>query len=221
MKNLQPVEHFIGIPTRSNRLLLDHGRHNHISFPVNGPLKFNQIIKNKRRPTERAINAANNILEHVKLGSNISAIVKGKLGLGAKILKNGGVEKVFKHKFSVENREKILKASQCYISTTAGPIAGLLFITTNRIAFCSERSIKLQSPNGMSARAHYKISIPLEKIKGAIVSQNSERPSQKYIELATVDNFDFWFLGFLNYQNTYKYIIQAISLPQYFELSTH
>ncbi|XP_047320663.1 putative GEM-like protein 8 [Impatiens glandulifera] len=178
-------------------------------------LKFNHIINKNRRPIEGAINAANNILEHVKLGSNISAIVKGKLSLGTKILQNGGVGKVFKHKFNVENREKILKASQCYISTTAGPIAGLLFITTYRIAFCSERSFKLQSPNGMSARAHYKISIPLGKINGTIVSQNPERPSEKYIELATVDNFDFWFMGFLNYQNNYQCIIQAISLTPY------
>ncbi|XP_047324450.1 GEM-like protein 6 [Impatiens glandulifera] len=212
MKNLmKTVESFTKFPISSNRFLLDH----HV-----GSLKFNQIVINrKKRPTERAAHAVNSILDHVKLGSNISAIVKGKLSLGAKIVQNGGVGKVFKHKFNVENGEKILKASQCYISTTAGPIAGLLFITTNRISFCSERSIKLKSPNGMSARVHYKVSIPLGKIKGAIVSQNKEKPSQKHIELATVDNCDFWFMGFLNYQKTYTSILKAVSLPHFFQLT--
>ncbi|XP_047322904.1 GEM-like protein 6 [Impatiens glandulifera] len=207
MKNLKTVENFTGFPIiSSNRLLLDHGRQNHIYA----------VINRTKRPAEKE---ANSILEHVKLGSNITTILKGKLSLGAKIIQNGGVGKIFKQKFNVGSGEKILKASQCYISTTVGPIAGLLFITTHRIAFYSERSLKLQSSSGMSARVHYKVSIPLEKIRGTILSQNEKRTSQKYIELATVDNFDFWFMGFLNYQKTYTCILKAISLPQFFQLT--
>jgi len=83
--------------------------------------------------------------------------VKGKLRLGAKILKVGGLEKFFKKLFSVSEGEKLLKASQCYLSTTDGAIAGLLFISTNSISFWSERSIKLPSPNGELLRLHYKV----------------------------------------------------------------
>jgi len=50
-----------------------------------------------------------------------------------------------------------LKVSQCYLSTTAGPIAGLLFVSTEKVAFCSERSIKISSPSGKSVRVHYKV----------------------------------------------------------------
>ncbi|XP_047324553.1 GEM-like protein 6 [Impatiens glandulifera] len=207
MKNLKTVENFTGFPIiSSNRLLLDHGRHKHM----------HAVINRTKRPEEKE---ANSILEHVRLGSNITAIVKGKWSLGAKIIRNGGVSKIFKQKFNVGNGEKILRVSQCYIFTTAGPIAGLLFITTHRLAFYSERSIKLQSSSGMFARAHYKVSIPLGKIKGTVLSQNEKRPSQKYIELATVDNFDFWFMGFLNYQKTYTCILKAISLPQFFQIT--
>ncbi|RVW16027.1 GEM-like protein 4 [Vitis vinifera] len=46
-----------------------------------------------------------------------------------------------------------------------GPLAGLLFISTQRVAFCSERSIKFFSPNGELVRFHYKVSIPLRKVK--------------------------------------------------------
>ncbi|CAL5354335.1 unnamed protein product [Camellia sinensis] len=101
------------------------------------------------------------IREHVKLGRKITETVKGKLSLGAKIIRAGGVEKIFKHNFSIREGEKLLKASQCYLSTTAGPIAGLLFISTDKVAFFSDRSIKLSSPTGEFIRIRYKVVIPL------------------------------------------------------------
>lgn len=153
----------------------------------------------------------------MKLGPKISETVKGKLRLGAKILKAGGtMEKVFKHLFSDNVRpagEKLLKASHCYLSTTAGPIAGLLFISTYKIAFCSDNPIKLSSspnPNGQLIRVHYKVVIPLNKIKRVNQSEDVKNPSHKYIQLVTVDNFDFWFMGFFNYQKAHKYLQQAL-----------
>ncbi|CAL5354337.1 unnamed protein product [Camellia sinensis] len=163
-------------------------------------------------------NLASGIREHVKLGPKITETVKGKLSLGAKIIRAGGVEKIFKHNFSIREGEKLLKASQCYLSTTAGPIAGLLFISTDKVAFFSDRSIKLSSPTGEFIRIHYKVMIPLVKIKRANESQNMKRPSQKYIEMVTVDNFDFWFMGFLNYRGTFKHFQQALSQAQYLQL---
>jgi len=93
----------------------------------------------------------------VRLGPKITDTVKGKLSMGARILQVGGVEKVFMQLFSVGEGEKLLKASQCYLSTTSGPIAGLLFISTDKVAFCSDRSIKVSSPNGEDTRVHYKV----------------------------------------------------------------
>lgn len=81
----------------------------------------------------------------MKLGPKIIETVKGKLRLGAKIVKAGGTLEVFKHAFSANAGEKLLKASQCYLSTTVGPMADLIFISTDEIAFCSKRSIKLPS----------------------------------------------------------------------------
>ena len=34
------------------------------------------------------------------------------------------------------------------------------------------------------------------------------------MEIVTVDNFDFWFMGFLNYQKTFSYLQEAISQVQ-------
>ena len=94
----------------------------------------------------------------VRLAPKITETLKGKLSMGARILQVGGVEKIFKQLFSVREGEKLLKASQCYISTTTGPIAGLLFVSTDKVAFCSERSIKISSQRGELIRAHYKVS---------------------------------------------------------------
>lgn len=93
----------------------------------------------------------------VSLGTNFSETLKGKFSLGAKILKAGGVECVFRKKFCVEKGEKLLKAFQCYLSTTAGPIAGLLFVSNKKLAFHSDRSLRLISLKGNVTRVPYKV----------------------------------------------------------------
>jgi hypothetical protein len=53
--------------------------------------------------------------------------------------------------------------------------------------------------------------IPLRKIQRVEQSENVKKPSQKYMEIVTVDNFDFWFMGFLSYQKSFKCLQEAIS----------
>lgn len=93
----------------------------------------------------------------MRIGPKLSETVKGKLRLGARILQVGGVEKVFRHNFNIKEGEKLMNASQCYLSTTDGPIAGLLFVSSERVGFCSDRSIKLSSPSGNHLKLHYKV----------------------------------------------------------------
>ncbi|ESW14741.1 hypothetical protein PHAVU_007G013700 [Phaseolus vulgaris] len=80
--------------------------------------------------------------------------------------------------------KRLLKDSKCYLSTTSGPLAGLLSISSDKVAFCSERSMK--------------VVIPLNKIK--------------CVNKVTIDNFDFWFKGVLKYLETLKYLEQTILL---------
>jgi hypothetical protein len=93
----------------------------------------------------------------VALGPKLSETVKGKLSVGAKVLQAGSMDKVFRQYFPVEKEEKLLKAFQCYLSTTAGPIAGMLFISTEKIAFHSDRPLDLTSPKGRITRVPYKV----------------------------------------------------------------
>ncbi|KAL2557637.1 putative GEM-like protein 8 [Forsythia ovata] len=213
----------IGIPfnsgvysmDRSQRKLLPDSasQYSVVPSPSNEYFKIrhNSVILRMNKLGEWMDNFTQGIREHVKLGPKLTDTLKGKLRLGARILQVGGVEKVFKQNFNVINGEKLLKASQCYLSTTSGPIAGLLFISTAKVSFCSERPIKLSPPSGKLLKIHYKVMIPVGKIKRVKESENAKKPKQKYVQMVTEDNFEFWFMGFLNRQKAFKYLQQATS----------
>ncbi|KAL6903462.1 hypothetical protein ACP4OV_004275 [Aristida adscensionis] len=149
--------------------------------------------------------------EHVSLGPKLSETVKGKLSLGARILQAGGIERVFRQAFSAEKGERLVKALQCYLYTTGGPIAGVLFVSTKKVAFRSDRPVAVTSPDGDVARVTYKVVIPVKRIGKVRPSENVDRPEEKYIHVATVDGFEFWFMGFVSYQRSCKCMQQAIS----------
>ncbi|XP_065868103.1 GEM-like protein 7 [Euphorbia lathyris] len=216
MKNLFENQ-VIGIPIISESYRLGRPRGYLIDSASGGfkQSKRDSVLKMMNKLEKKADNFAQCFQEHVRLGPNISETVKGKLSLGVKIVKVGGVDRIFKELFRVkEEEDKLVKVSQCYLSTTAGPIAGLLFISNHNLAFCSERSIKFSSPNANSIRAHYKVLIPLTKVKAINKSENMKNPSQKYMEIVTLDHFDFWFMGFLNYEKTFKCLQQIANLPK-------
>ncbi|XWS36974.1 hypothetical protein CRYUN_Cryun19dG0003400 [Craigia yunnanensis] len=167
---------------------------------------------------KKSSNLASRIIDHVNMGPKLSETVKGKLSLGARIIQGGGRGNIFKKIFVMREGEELLKASQCYLSTTADPIAGLFFISTEKIAFCSERSINVTSPNGqLIGTAPYKVLIPIMKIKKANRSENVNNPAQKYIEIETWDGFEFWFMGFLRYEKAFNNLQKALSLVQIVE----
>ncbi|KAI3694046.1 hypothetical protein L1987_77004 [Smallanthus sonchifolius] len=152
------------------------------------------------------------IKNYVSLGPKLFEIMKHKLSYGAKIIQFGSQDKLFRKNFSTKEKEELLQASQCYLYTTAGAIAGLLFVSTERVAFCSHKSIKIYSTTGKLLKFQYKVSIPLEKINGVIDQRLSmKRLSSNYMELVTVDDFSFWFMGFINYKKTLKHLQHAIS----------
>ncbi|KAJ0960106.1 hypothetical protein J5N97_000109 [Dioscorea zingiberensis] len=161
----------------------------------------NKIINWMSKFSKKADNYAHGIIEH------------GKLSLGARIIQAGGVERVFRQLFDVKKGENLLKASQCYLSTTAGPIAGLLFISNQKIAFHSDRPLTFSSSGGL-ARLPYKVVIQIRRIKSVNPCENASNPNKKYIQIVTVDEYEFWFMGFICYQKSVKYLEQAIAETQ-------
>ncbi|KAK4280569.1 hypothetical protein QN277_012182 [Acacia crassicarpa] len=183
------------------------------SFASNQTSKENEDLGQKKISSGRKNSTfAYRIREHVKLGPKLSETLKGKLSLGSKIIQEGGRRKIFKRIFGMEDDEQLLKASQCYLYTTSGPIAGVLFISTQKIAFCSERPLNFTSSPGDSVRALYKVLIPIGKIKEANESENENKTEQKYIQIVTKDGSEFWFLGFLRYEKALTNLQKAISM---------
>ncbi|KAG0477763.1 hypothetical protein HPP92_012482 [Vanilla planifolia] len=189
------------------------------SFYIHSTCHSSEVQKNRKHSVVHWMNkfskkadcCARGIKNHVSLGTNLSQTVKGKVSLGARILQAGGIKKVFVQNFSVEEGEKLLNAFQCYLSTTAGAIAGVLFISTKKIAFHSDRSIKLTSARKEIARIPYKVVIPLRRIKRVSPCENEAKPTQKYIQVVTEDGFEFWFMGFVLYERSFKSLQQAIN----------
>lgn len=161
--------------------------------------------------SRKADSLAQGIRDHVNLGPKISETVKGKLSLGTRILQAGGIQRVFRRSFSFRKGEKLLKAFQCYLSTTAGPIAGLLFVSNKKIAFISDRPLTVASSDGQFVRVPYKVLIPLRKIESTNEIEHVEKPSKRFMQIVTVDGFDFWFMGFLRYQQCVDHLQSAIS----------
>ncbi|KAG5128674.1 hypothetical protein JHK82_029509 [Glycine max] len=208
------------LQTPVNRYLLDPAIQCHYSTTTSKQSRVYSVANKLGRKTG---SLSQGVQEHGLM--NISETVKRKLSLGARILQVGGVEKVFKQFFSVREGERLLK-----VSTTSGPLAGLLFISTDKVAFCSERSMKVFTQKGHMLRIYYtfldprfvevligihgcvEVAIPLKKIKCVNhQSKNVQKPKQKYIGIVTEDNFDFWFMGIMKYQKTMKYLEQAVS----------
>ncbi|XP_039135463.1 putative GEM-like protein 8 [Dioscorea cayenensis subsp. rotundata] len=214
MKNFYFDHHAIGIPVnsvaneesacvvpRTDSYLSTQFKRNTLNSVINHIIKL----------SKRADSYAQGIRDHVSLGPKISETVKGKLRLGTRILQARGLERVFRKSFNVGEDEKLIKAFQCHLSTSAGPIAGLLYISTEKIAFHSDMSFRFTSSKGNTLKSYYKVLIPLGRIKRANPSENGSRPNQKYIQIVTEDEFEFWFMGFLSYQRSFKYLQHAIT----------
>jgi predicted peptidase len=58
--------------------------------------------------------------------------------------------------------------------------------------------------------------IPVEKIKEVNESMNVNKLEQKYIEVVTKDDSEFWFMGFLRYEKAIKNLNLAISMANKF-----
>jgi hypothetical protein len=55
------------------------------------------------------------------------------------------------------------------------------------------------------------VMIPAKRIKSAAVRENLYNPDEKYIDVVTVDGFDFWFMGFISYTKSFRYLQHVIS----------
>ncbi|KAK9110305.1 hypothetical protein Sjap_018365 [Stephania japonica] len=97
--------------------------------------------------------------------------MKRKLRLRARIVRGGGVRESFRTVVQRWAGREAFEGLKVPFIHLVGPIAGLLFISTEKLAFSSERSLRFTTSTGEFIREPYKVFIPLKKIKRAAQMQ--------------------------------------------------
>lgn len=54
------------------------------------------------------------------------------------------------------------------------------------------------------------IAVPLDQLRAVNPSANSRNPSEKYIQIITMDNHEFRFMGFVSYDKALKNLREAL-----------
>ncbi|XP_028769362.1 GLABRA2 expression modulator [Neltuma alba] len=165
--------------------------------------------------TKKAETLAGNTWQHLKTSPSFTEAALGRIAQGTKVLAEGGYEKIFQQTFETVPEEKLLTSYACYLSTSAGPVMGILYISTEKIAYCSDNPISYKSDN-RTEWSYYKVIIPSHQLKVVNPSSSRTNVAEKYIQVVSVDNHEFWFMGFLNYEgavDSLQEVLQANEQP--------
>lgn len=95
----------------------------------------------------------------VRFGANPIDAATARLVQGTKVLIQGGHDKIFQQTFGILQGEKLLKQYACYISTPSGPVIGTLYISTKRLAFCSDYPLYHYPSSLQGQSIYYKVVI--------------------------------------------------------------
>ncbi|CAN6548627.1 unnamed protein product [Malus baccata var. baccata] len=209
--------HIMGTPAAPNvhpdnqqAALWKAGAADHQQIPQQQPyVQHSPIDKHTNNPFEPVIQA--NIWYNLKAGHSVPEAAWGKVNLTAKALSGGGFESLFKQIFATDPNEKLKKTFACYLSTSTGPVAGTQYLSTARLAFCSDRPLTFTSPSGQAAWSYYKVSIPLGNISTVNPVVTKENPPEKYIQIATTDGHEFWFMGFVNFDKASHHVFESVA----------
>ncbi|KAL6983987.1 hypothetical protein U1Q18_017363 [Sarracenia purpurea var. burkii] len=197
----------------------DHQLYFHQHHPY---LQYSPIDKSNNNPLESVIHMFNfrsreaetmarNIWQHLKMGPSPSETAWGKVNLTVKAITEGGFESLFKHTFPTEPNEKLKNTFACYLSTTTGPVAGTLYLSTVRVAFCSDRPLSFAAPSGQEDWTYYKATIPVANIATVNPVEMDKNPPQKYLQIVTIDGHNFWFMGFVNFEKSLHHVLDTLS----------
>ncbi|KAK8479430.1 hypothetical protein V6N13_044221 [Hibiscus sabdariffa] len=161
--------------------------------------------------SHKAETMANNIWHNLRTGPSVSGAAWGKMNVTAKAISGGGFESLYKQTFATYSNENLKKSFACYLSTSTGPVAGTLYLSNIHVAFCSDRPLSFTAPSGQETWSYYKVMIPLSKVGIVNPVIMRENPSEKYIQMVTVDGHDFWYMGFVNYEKASKHLSESVS----------
>ncbi|KAL6636943.1 hypothetical protein ACP70R_024515 [Stipagrostis hirtigluma subsp. patula] len=162
--------------------------------------------------TRKAADTTGNIWHHLRTAPNMADAAVARLTQGTKAYAEGGRDRVFHQMFGAVPGEQLVKAYACYLSTSSGPVIGTLYLSTARLAFCSDTPLCYQGPaNGQPPECmYYKVVLPLSQVRSVSPSASMRNRAERYIQITTMDNHEFWFMGFVNYDKALKNLSEAL-----------
>ncbi|QCD82007.1 GLABRA2 expression modulator-like [Vigna unguiculata] len=166
--------------------------------------------------TRKAESLAGNTWQHLKTSPSFAEAAMGRIAQGTKVLAEGGYEKIFLNTFETGPEERLQNSFACYLSTSAGPVMGVLYISTAKIAYSSDNPISYKN-NNQTEWSYYKVIIPLHELKAVHPSSNTTNPAEKYVQVISVDNHEFWFMGFLNYEGALECLQEALEAGRHIQ----
>ncbi|KAL1353869.1 hypothetical protein AAHE18_05G001100 [Arachis hypogaea] len=134
--------------------------------------------------SRKAETLAGNTWQHLKTNPSFTEAAVGRIAQGTKVLAEGGYEKIFLRTFDTVPGEHLQNSFACYLSTSAGPVMGILYISTAKLAYCSDNPLSYKSDN-QTEWSYYKVVIPLHQLKAVNPSASRVNPSEKYIQEKT------------------------------------
>ncbi|CAL0314103.1 unnamed protein product [Lupinus luteus] len=158
--------------------------------------------------TRKAETLAGNTWQHLKTNPSFAEAAMGRIAQGTKVLAEGGYEKIFLRTFDTVSGEHLQNSFACYLSTSAGPVMGVVYISTAKLAYCSDNPLSYKTDD-QTEWSYYKVVIPLHQLKAVNPSSSRVNPAEKYIQVISADNHEFWFMGFLNYENAVECLQKA------------
>ncbi|CAM0876085.1 unnamed protein product [Alopecurus aequalis] len=161
--------------------------------------------------TRKAADTTGNIWHHLRTAPNMADAAVARLAQGTKVYAEGGHERVFHQVFGAVPGEQLRKAYACYLSTSSGPVIGTLYLSTARLAFCSDSPLAYHGPAAQPPEPmYYKVVLPLNNVRTVSPSASMLKPAERYIQIATMDNHEFWFMGFVSYDKALKNLSEAL-----------
>ncbi|KAH9626488.1 hypothetical protein KSS87_020190 [Heliosperma pusillum] len=165
--------------------------------------------KKAAEATTKAQDLAGNMWQHLKTNPSIADAAVARISQQTKVLAEGGYEKVFKQTFEALPEEQLKKWYACYLSTSAGPVMGTLYLSTAKLAFCSDNPLSYQVGE-RTEWSYYKMVIPLHQLKAVNPSTSKINAAEKYIQIISVDGHEFWFMGFVYYDSAVKNLQEVV-----------
>ncbi|CAI9767028.1 unnamed protein product [Fraxinus pennsylvanica] len=130
--------------------------------------------------TRKAEDLAGNTWQHLKTSPTLADAALGRIAQGSKVLAEGGI--LFYKAVCIETvpEEQLRNSFACYLSTSAGPVMGVLYVSTAKLAFCSDNPLSYKASD-KTEWSYYKVVIPLHQLKAVNPSAGRSNTAENEI----------------------------------------